>query len=124
MTATKVCAVCGRRFAWRSKWKSNWSQVRYCSAACRRRRLGAGDRQLEHELLYLLEERPRGASICPSELARRLRPAETDDWRALMEPVRRAARRLFHAGEIDILQGGRRVDPDRARGPVRYRRIR
>jgi hypothetical protein len=121
MTETKVCAVCGRRFGWRRKWKSNWSEVRHCSTACRRRR--AGDRRLEHELLALLDERPRSASICPSELARRLRP-EGDDWRALMEPVRSAARRLFHAGEIDILQGGRRVDPDRARGPVRYRRIR
>lgn len=32
---TKVCAHCGRPFAWRKKWSLNWDQVRYCSDACR-----------------------------------------------------------------------------------------
>ncbi len=33
---TKVCARCGRPFAWRRKWARDWAHVRYCSDACRR----------------------------------------------------------------------------------------
>jgi hypothetical protein len=36
---TKICAVCRRPFAWRKKWETVWDEVRYCSDACRRRRL-------------------------------------------------------------------------------------
>ena len=35
---TKICAVCGRPFQWRRKWKDVWDEVRYCSERCRRRR--------------------------------------------------------------------------------------
>ena len=35
---TKVCAACGRPFAWRKKWARVWDDVRYCSDACRRSR--------------------------------------------------------------------------------------
>nr|WP_092687935.1 DUF2256 domain-containing protein [Tranquillimonas rosea] len=35
---TKVCAVCGRPFAWRRKWAQVWDEVRYCSDRCRRNR--------------------------------------------------------------------------------------
>ena len=31
----KICAACGRPFAWRRKWAANWEDVRYCSDACR-----------------------------------------------------------------------------------------
>ena len=31
----KICAACGRPFAWRKKWAANWDDVRYCSDACR-----------------------------------------------------------------------------------------
>ncbi|MGB0655306.1 MAG: DUF2256 domain-containing protein [Pirellulales bacterium] len=31
----KICAVCGRPFSWRKKWKNCWSSVRYCSSRCR-----------------------------------------------------------------------------------------
>ncbi|MEO1135117.1 MAG: DUF2256 domain-containing protein [Pseudomonadota bacterium] len=34
----KTCAVCGRPFAWRKKWRRNWDAVRYCSERCRNRR--------------------------------------------------------------------------------------
>jgi hypothetical protein len=33
---TKVCACCNRPFAWRKKWKTVWSEVKYCSDACRK----------------------------------------------------------------------------------------
>ena len=47
-----------------------------------------------------------------------------EDWRPLMEPARRAARRLVAAGTLEITQGGRAVDPSTARGPIRLRRAR
>ncbi|PWS37336.1 DUF2256 domain-containing protein [Falsiroseomonas bella] len=31
----KVCAACGRPFAWRRKWARDWEMVRFCSDACR-----------------------------------------------------------------------------------------
>ncbi|GFZ96875.1 hypothetical protein GCM10011497_29230 [Elstera cyanobacteriorum] len=31
----KICAACGRPFAWRKKWARDWPQVRYCSDRCR-----------------------------------------------------------------------------------------
>ena len=32
---TKLCAACGRPFAWRRKWARDWDQVRFCSDRCR-----------------------------------------------------------------------------------------
>jgi len=39
----KICATCGRPFAWRHKWAENWDDVRYCSERCRRNRPKGGD---------------------------------------------------------------------------------
>ena len=122
MSIHKVCKVCGRRFSVRKKWAENWEQIRYCSASCRRRGLQAIDRKLETELLALLAQRPANSSLCPSELARRLERDEPR-WRALLEPIRMAARRLYHKGQVEILQSGHPVDPDTARGPIRLRRV-
>ncbi|MEN0040167.1 MAG: DUF2256 domain-containing protein [Pseudomonadota bacterium] len=30
----KICATCGRPFAWRKKWAKNWNEVKYCSKRC------------------------------------------------------------------------------------------
>jgi hypothetical protein len=38
----KTCAACGRPFVWRRKWARDWDAVRYCSVACRRRRVDSG----------------------------------------------------------------------------------
>ena len=32
---TKICAACGRPFAWHKKWARDWPQVKYCSDRCR-----------------------------------------------------------------------------------------
>ncbi|MGN6444974.1 DUF3253 domain-containing protein [Amnibacterium sp.] len=80
----------------------------------------AEDRRLERAIIDLLAARPATATICPSDVAR----ATAEDWRPLMEPVRRAARRLVAAGEVEITQHGRPVDPSTARGPIRIRRTR
>ena len=123
MKESKPCIACGRAITWRKKWARDWDNVRYCSDACRRQAKG-GDMQgeaLERAILELLSARPRYATICPSEAARRVKP---DGWRDLMEPARRAARRLVARGEVEITQGGRVVDPSTARGPIRVRRTR
>ena len=105
---------------WRRKWAANWDEVRYCSDACRRVKVRDVDRQLEQAIESLLGERSNGASICPSEAARMV--GGEGDWRDLMEPARRAARRLVAAGSVEITQGGHVVDPSTARGPIRIRR--
>jgi hypothetical protein len=101
--------------------------VRYCSDGCRRRGLGPTDTALEDAIRDLLAARARTATICPSEAARRV-AAEGDrdgaEWRPLMEPARMAARRLVGRGEVEIVQGGRVVDPSTAKGPIRIRRAR
>ncbi len=115
----KICASCGRRITWRKKWARCWDAIRFCSDACRKRRSSDVDVRLEEAILTLLSERAGDASICPSEAARRV--GGEDAWRPLMEPARAAARRLVARGAIEIMQGGRRVDPSTAKGPIRLR---
>ena len=64
----------------------------------------------------LLRERDSGASICPSEVARALSPA---DWRPLMPRVREVAAALADRGEVSITQKGKPVAARTARGPIR-----
>lgn len=120
--AERTCASCGRRIVWRAKWARDWDSVRWCSDACRRRGVTAQDAELERVLLALVDGRAAGATACPSEAARAV--GTDDGWRELMEPARRAARRLVAAGEVEITQGGRVVDPSTAKGPIRVRRVR
>jgi hypothetical protein len=79
------------------------------------------DRQLEATILELLAARAVTSTICPSDAARAV---GDENWRELMEPARRAARRLVDAGEVEITQGGSVVDPRTARGPIRIRKVR
>lgn len=117
----KTCISCGRRIEWRKKWERDWDSVRYCSTACRRHRLDDTDLALEASIRDLLAARGRTATICPSDAARAV--GTDDTWRDLMEPARRAARRLVAAGEVVITQGGRVVDPSTAKGAIRIRRV-
>jgi len=133
--STKVCDSCGRTIEWRKKWERNWDEVRYCSDSCRRRKVRPVDRALEATILDLLGKRASGATICPSEAARSVGGASDarsgtaenggkghEAWRELMEPARAAARRLVAAGEVEITQQGRVVDPSTAKGAIRVRR--
>ncbi|MBX0301130.1 DUF2256 and DUF3253 domain-containing protein [Cryobacterium sp. 1639] len=119
--AEKTCASCGRRIEWRAKWAKNWDAVKYCSDACRSHRVDATDRQLEETIVTLLAARAQDATICPSDAARMI---GGEEWRDLMEPSRRAARRMVARGELEITQGGSVVDPSTAKGPIRLRRPR
>ena len=87
------------------------------------------DHALEARILQLLDERGEGRTICPSDAARSVYAegqggSPDDGWRDLMEPVRRAARRLVDQGQVVVTQGGEVVDPETARGPIRLRRVR
>lgn len=110
----KLCTVCGRTIQWRKKWERDWDQVRYCSQSCRRRRLTDQDLALESAIIDLLAA--RSGTICPSEAAKRI---GGESWRDLMEDTRMAARRLVASGQVQVLQGGRRVDPSTAKGAIR-----
>jgi len=74
--------------------------------------------------MHMLEERGRRRTLCPSEAARRVADERgaSHEWRSLMEPARSAGRRLAARGQLVFRQGGQRVDPSRARGPVRLGR--
>lgn len=115
----KTCASCGREMVWRKAWAASWADVRYCSDACRKRKVKPIDRDLEQAIVELLDGRAGGATICPSEAAKAIRP---DSWREHMEPARSAARRLVASGVVVITQRGRVVDPSTAKGPIRIRR--
>ena len=116
---SKYCARCGRVMTFRKQWANNWDHVKYCSKACRTRRIRPVDSALESEILVLLLHRSARSSICPSEAARRVEP---NDWRDLMEACRMAARRLAVLGVVEICQGSAVVDISTAKGPIRIRR--
>lgn len=115
----KICASCGRSIIWRKKWEDCWEEVKFCSAACKKKKPSAIDGDLENAILTLLEKRPRSSTACPSEVARAFFCEE--EWQANMERVRCAARRLVEKGKIEILQKGLIVDPSTAKGPIRLR---
>lgn len=68
------------------------------------------DAEIVDVLMRLARERA-GRTFCPSEAARAL----ADDWRPLMNDVRRVAADL----PLVAPQGGARVDPLTATGPIR-----
>ena len=75
---------------------------------------------IEATMLRLVAERGADKTVCPSEVARHLGGAHPDEWRLLMQPVRRAAVRLVKQGRIAILRKGAPVaDPDDFRGVYR-----
>lgn len=117
---SKPCAHCGRSFEYRKKWEKTWDQVKYCSDRCRGDSKSSGKRnsqRLQELILEKLQTRKAGLTICPSEVleaAQKQQPPE-------MEKVRQAARLLVHQGKIEILQGGKIIDPDDFRGPIRLR---
>lgn len=79
------------------------------------------DRLIERTILAMLERRAAGATICPSEVARRV---GDEGWRDLMDLTRAAARRLAVGGLVEITQGGRVTDEASAKGPIRIRLVR
>ena len=65
----------------------------------------------------LLHARAPGATICPSEVARALEPAQ---WRPLLPLVRDVARALALDGRLELRQRGRQIAAgEGVRGPIR-----
>lgn len=79
------------------------------------------DAAAQQAILELLAARAPGATICPSEAARRL--AGDDDFQPLMGLVRDAAQRLVARGAIEVTQRGEPVELATARGPIRLRAV-
>ncbi|WP_375433031.1 DUF2256 domain-containing protein [uncultured Friedmanniella sp.] len=115
---SKPCQSCGRRITWRKKWERDWDEVRYCSAGCRARGVSATDRRIEDEIRRLLMTRGDVTDVAVAAALPALGLAD------VREPVRRAARRLEAAGEVELVQRGRVVDPSTATGAVTIRRRR
>ena len=109
---SKPCAVCGRAFRWRKKWERDWDAVTHCSDACRRRGLRDVDRAAES----LLQALVAGAGRTGVSVETAIPPG------GALEDARRAARRLAWAGAVELVQGGRRVDPSEVRGSFVVRR--
>ena len=70
-------------------------------------------------ILALLAERAEGATICPSEAARRLAGSQ-GDWRAEMERVHAATDALVEQGAIALSWKGE--TKQKRRGPYRIAR--
>ena len=91
----KICASCGRTMTWRKAWAKNWDDVRYCSNACRSRKLKAVDHDLEAAILACsLSGRAGPRSVRakqPRSSSRRL--AIADGTRPVRSPATRGLRR-------------------------------
>ena len=95
---------------WRKAWARSWDDVRWCSDACRSRGRSTADDSLEAALLDALRAARRGALLDPEQVLA-----------ADRERIRSAARRLAADGSVEVVQGGRVVDPSRASGPLLVR---
>ena len=66
-------------------------------------------------ILTMAAQRAPDKTVCPSEIARELFPA---DWRKHMQEIRDAAIELQKQGKVTITQKGRPVDTGNIKGPV------
>lgn len=67
----------------------------------------------------LLRHRDPDKTICPSDAARAI---GGEGWRDVMDAARAVAAKLHGDGVLEVRQGGQRVDPARAKGPIRLAR--
>lgn len=111
---SKICESCGRSFDYRKKWEKNWHEIKYCSDECRKNK---NKFDFTKAIMKLLSERATTSTICPSEVL----PVEQKQNTAMMEHVRRSARKLAHEKKILITQKGQAVDPDNFKGPIRLK---
>ena len=74
---------------------------------------------IESCILDLLKRRGEEGSLCPSEVARRLWPA---NWRPHMDEVRQKAVEMAMSEVILITKGDRIVEPEEIKGAIRLRR--
>ncbi|WP_345950945.1 DUF3253 domain-containing protein [Mucilaginibacter sp. PAMB04274] len=75
---------------------------------------------IQERVLTMATERGADKTICPSEVARALFPA---NWRKHMDEVREAAVALQQQGKVVITQKGEPVNVNHIKGPVRIKII-
>jgi hypothetical protein len=73
---------------------------------------------ISQTILDMATERGPDKTICPSEVARALFPAQ---WRKHMDEVRQAAINLQQQGKVSITQHGEPIDITRIKGPIRIK---
>jgi hypothetical protein len=79
---------------------------------------GRRDR-LSATMRALLRHRKPESTICPSDAARAV---GGDNWREAMDAARSVAAELHREGVVEVRQGGARVEPATAAGPIRLAR--
>ncbi len=77
------------------------------------------DDRIAEAILKLCAMRGVGKTICPSEAARDV-TADGGDWRTQMDRVRLIGSKLMEQGRIEITQRGHPVQPETAKGPIRF----
>jgi len=99
---------------------TDWDIAKYCSQECSGYKRGEHDAELEAAILSLLEEQSGVKTISPSDAAKLVGGRTTRrDWEGLIQPAREAARRLVNAGKVVVMQNGRVVDAEKAKGALR-----
>jgi hypothetical protein len=78
----------------------------------------ASSKAIEEAIFALLSERKASATICPSEVARKLAPTQ---WKKLMPSVREVAAQLVMEGRLIATQKGKEVNALSAHGPIRLK---
>ena len=115
----RSCSSCGRSFTWRKSFAKNWEDVKYCSKACRKRKLSKIDQQIENTILELLETQTYPTPLSTGQIADFL---DFGDDKNLLESIKRAARRLEAKSFVIITQDGKRVDSSKAKGHFQIRK--
>tara|TARA_B100000459_G_scaffold67036_1_gene36981 strand:- start:3 stop:383 length:381 start_codon:yes stop_codon:yes gene_type:complete len=115
----KNCSSCGRSFTWRKSFAKNWEDVKYCSNACRNRKLSKIDQQIENSILELLEAETYSNPLSTDQIADFL---DFGNDKNLLESIKRAARRLEMKSFVIITQDGKRVDSSIAKGHLQIRK--
>src|ERR1700761_913301 len=74
--------------------------------------------RVQQKILEMAGARSPDKTVCPSEIARELFPA---DWRKHMTEVRDSAVELHQTGEVTITQKGQPIDVNHIKGPIRIK---
>ena len=115
----RSCSSCGRSFTWRKSFAKNWDAVKYCSNACRKRKLSKIDQQIENSIFELLETQTYPTPLTTGQIADLL---DFGNDKNLLESIKRAARRLEAKSFVMITQDGKRVDSSTAKGHLQIRK--
>ena len=112
--SAKHCTVCGRIITYRNQYKLNWATVEYCSHTCRINKHKV-DNGYEQKIMELLKQYK---TILPTDIL----PADQLHNYTQVELTRQAARRLVHAGHIEIVtMKNQLIDPSKFRGQIKLR---